>query len=643
MLTNPPDTIASAVPWKRPTDPSPKPRTGLRTLAVRAIPLFVALVTAGVFARGLGNDFVEWDDHANFLNNPDFRGLAWKNLRWMATTALLGQWIPLTWLTLGLDYSLWGMNPHGYHLTNLLFHTLGAFIFNFVAMRMLGTATSWRGPWLHVSGGAAALFFAIHPLRAESVAWATERRDVLSGVWFLLTVLTYLKGHDAEARRRRWLAVSVGCFLLAVLSKSMVVTLPAILLLLDIYPLRRLDTSPRAWFRRRTWPLWLEKLPYLALAAVGIGMAFWAQRVNAYLTPLAKLSITDRLVVVVHSLWFYLASTVMPLGLIPVYELPAHINPLDRRFVVSAFGVALLATGFVLLRRRWPAGLAVGASYAIMLSPISGIFHNGHQLVHDRYSYLPCLGWALLFGAGLGAILQAATRGTLRPALARLTVGATILVLTGHAGMTIHQVGVWRDTDSLWRFALESDQTCAICHNNLGAHLVRQGRPDLALAEFQQSVALRPDRVQTNGNVGLAYLRTNRPVEASQHFLKVLELNPRDLDNRSNLGVALLHQGRTDEAVAQLQKALDQDPNHFGANLNMGMTLIQARRAAEALPYLERALRLKPNVSLVRITLVRAWLALGRRDLAAEHYEALRKLDETVARQVAPFLIAESW
>jgi Tfp pilus assembly protein PilF len=614
----------------------------IRRLGPHGIPLLVGLLTAAVFARGLGNDFVEWDDHANFVDNQDFRGLAWKNLRWMFTTALMGQWIPFTWMTLGLDYVLWGMNPLGYHLTNLLVHSLGAIAFCFVAIRLLGAATGWSGPLLVVSGSLAALFFAIHPLRAESVAWATERRDVLSGLWLLLTVLTYVKAADGTARRRPWLAASVACFGLAVLSKSMVVTLPAILVLLDVYPLRRLTGSPRTWLtERRFRTLWLEKLPYLGLAALGIGMAFWAQRVNAFLTPLEKLSLVDRLVIVVHSLWFYLATTVLPLGLVPVYELPARIDVLESRFLVSVVGVTALTAAFVLLRRRWPAGLTVWAAYAIMLSPVSGIFHNGHQLVHDRYSYLPCLGWALLFGAGVGAVLQAGARRTVRPAMARLAVGVGGLVLVGYATITVHQVRVWRDTDSLWRFALESDPQCALCRNNLGVHLYRRGLTNLAMLEFQQSAALRPDRVRTRANIGLAYLRTNRPREAMQEFQKVLKQHPRDLDIRANLGVALLDQGQAKEAVRVLGDALGENPSHLGANVNMGVALVQVGRPDEALPYLQRAFELQPAVSQTRVGLIRAWLGLGRPDLAIEEYEALRKLDTAAARQAAPLLMAE--
>src|SRR5436189_5366354 len=206
------------------------------------VPVLIALVTFAAFLPTLQNQFVNWDDDDNFLGNPHYRGLAWTNLRWMWTTHL-GHYIPLTWMTLGLDYLLWGMNPLGYHLTSLLLHAANAVVFFFIVRRILTLALpapSERGHALTASAGVAALVFAIHPLRVESVAWVTERRDVLSGLFYLLTILMYLRACERGERRRGWYWLSVAAFVCALLSKSMVVNLPVVLLILDVYPLRRL-------------------------------------------------------------------------------------------------------------------------------------------------------------------------------------------------------------------------------------------------------------------------------------------------------------------------------------------------------------------------------------------------------------------
>ena len=240
------------------------------------VPVLIALVTFAAFLPALQNQFVSWDDDDNFMKNPDYRGLAWTHLRWMWTTHL-GHYIPLTWMTLGLDYLLWGMNPFGYHLTSLLLHAANAVIFFFIVRRILTRALpslSERGHALALSAGFAALVFAIHPLRVESVAWVTERRDVLSGFFYLLAILVYLRACEREERGRGW--YWLAAFVCALLSKSMVVNLPVVLLLLDVYPLRRLGGAigRRSESARRVY---VEKIPFVLLAVAASAIAVMAQ------------------------------------------------------------------------------------------------------------------------------------------------------------------------------------------------------------------------------------------------------------------------------------------------------------------------------------------------------------------------------
>src|SRR5213596_1562525 len=237
-------------------------------MGLMAGPCADSLVTFIAFLPTLRNQFVDWDDFKNFLDNPYYRGLAWTQLRWMWTTHL-GHYIPLTWMTFGLDYLLWGMNPLGYHLTNLLLHAANAVVFFFVVRRILTLALpspSEHGYALAVSSGVAALVFAIHPLRVESVAWVTERRDVLSGLFYLVAILLYLRACERGARGRGWYWLSVAVFGCALLSKSMVVNLPVVLLILDVYPLRRLGGA-LGWWSARARRVYVEKIPFVLLAA----------------------------------------------------------------------------------------------------------------------------------------------------------------------------------------------------------------------------------------------------------------------------------------------------------------------------------------------------------------------------------------
>src|SRR5438034_977960 len=260
------------------------------------VPVLIAVVTFAAFLPTLQNQFVNWDDPRNFLENPHYRGLGWTHLRWMWTTHL-GHYIPLTWMTLGLDYLLWGMNPVGYHLTSLLLHAANAVVFFFVGCRILTLALpapSERGHAL--TAGFAALVFAIHPLRVESVAWVTERRDVLSGLFYLLTILVYLRDCERGARGRGWCWVSVGLFACALLSKSMVVNLPIVLLILDVYPLRRLGGAI-GWWGEPARRVYVEKIPFVLLATAAAAIAVMAQLSVHAAASLAQLSVPGRVAV----------------------------------------------------------------------------------------------------------------------------------------------------------------------------------------------------------------------------------------------------------------------------------------------------------------------------------------------------------
>lgn len=531
-------------------------------------PLAVALITLAVFAPTLGNGFV-WDDRFNLVDNPHYRGLGWSALRWMLSTNWSrhpgwgGQWIPLTWLTLGLDYLAGGMRPLGYHLTNVALHAASAAVLFLVAARLLARALPRAGPGpVRLGAAAAALFFALHPLRVESVAWATERRDVLSGLLFLLTILTYLRACERDGGgRRRWLAASVAWYALALSAKAVVMSLPLVLLVLDAYPLGRL----RGRWRERV----VEKLPHVALAAAVAAIALEAVRFDSSLSPSAQYPLPARAAIALYSVAFYLAKTAFPIGLSPLHELPARVSPLSPPFLASALAVAAITAGAWLLRRRWPAGLAAWAAYLVMVAPMSGIVHAGFHLAADRYTYLPGLALALLVGGGVAAAAGAAATGALRPAYARLAAAAAAAWIAGLGLLTLGQIPAWADDETLWRWALEADPACAICHGNLGAALARERAFAPAIAHLERALALRPDYLGYERNLGLAFLDTGRPGDAVTHFRRALTGIPADPDLRDYLGIALLQTDRPAEAAEQFELALRLDPGHADARANL--------------------------------------------------------------------------
>src|SRR3989449_9637971 len=372
---------------------------------LRRLLVVSALAPLVVFAPSVGNAFVDWDDNLNFVTNPDYRGLGWSQLRWMLTATVTGHYIPVTWMTLGLVYVLWGMNPAGYHLTNLVLHALNTVLCALIAIRLLRLARPRTGETALWAGTmTAALFFSLHPLRAETVAWVTERRGLLSAFFSLVTALTYVRMAAAEgAPRRRWLAGSVGSYAMALASKAAGVPLPLGLLLMAVQPLGRLPARWRAWGAPEARAVWREKVPYALLAAVAAAVALAVNHARAISAPIESDPPSSRLAMLPYGVTFSAPRTLAPVGLSPLYEPPAHVGPPDPPFLARPVGLVLLTVALGLLRRRWPAGLALWIAYALLLVPVSGVFQAGHQLVADRYSYLSCLPWALLLGAAGGA------------------------------------------------------------------------------------------------------------------------------------------------------------------------------------------------------------------------------------------------
>ncbi|HEY7539522.1 MAG TPA: tetratricopeptide repeat protein [Methylomirabilota bacterium] len=509
----------------------------------------------------------------------------------------MGHWIPVTWLTFGVDHALWGMNAFGYHLTNIVLHAANAALFYLLARRLLRLGLTAAGAGaIELGAIVTALFFALHPLRVESVAWVTERRDGLSALFYLLTVLAYLKACAADGPpRRRWLLASLGTYALGLLSKSLIMSLPFVLLVLDVYPLRR---------ARGHWrPVLLEKLPYLLLALAAAVISVLVVIAKVGLTSSAAYPPTARVAMALYSLGFYLWKTLVPLLLSPMYELPARVEPASPRFLVPALFAVAVTIGLVLARRSWPAALAVWLVYGLTLAPVSGIVHNGPQLVADRYSYLSCLGIALLVGAAVAAVVSSATIG--RPVRAGVVL-VSFAWLAGLAVLTAQQLPVWADAEAVWQRGLEVDPDCAFCHGQTGALIGNRGDFATAIGHFARVVELRPGNVRHRGNLGLALLKAGRPVEAAAQFELILDREPTDAETRTRLGLALAQQGKLAEASREFERASRDDPRSAGALTQLGISLLALGRPAEAVPYLESAARLDPSSTIVRDALARA-------------------------------------
>jgi cytochrome c-type biogenesis protein CcmH/NrfG len=430
----------------------------------------------------------------------------------------------------------------------------------------------------------------------------------------------------------RWRACSLAFFGAGLLSKASVMTLPAVLVLLDVYPLRR---GAFAWRR-----LVGEKVGYWALALAGAIGALVALRLSGLrITPYAAYGPGARAAMVAYSFWFYPSTWVWPVRLAPMYQLPVRLDPLAPKFLLPVLGLAVVTALLVLLRKRWPGGLAAWVFSAVMLLPISGVVHAGFQLAHDRYSYLSGLGFALLAGAAITWVLRAvAVQRVSRPVAAGALAAATLVIAALGVG-SWQQTRVWRDSETLWRWGLETDPICAICANNLAvlfihtdnAGLLREGerlaRHALSLnpafdssyntlgailaqrhedreaeAAFRQAMRLAPDRIDASVNLGFLYARGGRYAEALPLLRAGFAKAPEQPGLRTNLALTLRHHGieqaragRLPEAEVLFREALGLTPDDPEIHRDLGLALWEQGRPDAARPHLERAVALRPQ------------------------------------------------
>jgi len=523
-----------------PLAPAARPRPALQAA-------LVAGLTFAAFLPALSGRFVNWDDDTNFLDNPHYRGLGVEQLKWMFTD-FFGHYMPLTWLTLGLDYSVWGMNPFGYHLTSLLLHAANAVLFFLFLHGLLRRVRPDEDPrrlgWAATAG---ALLFSIHPLRVESVAWITERRDVTSLFFFLLTLLAYLRLADqapGTAPHRKWLALASLAFAASLFSKATGFTLPAVLLLLDAWPLRRLGPG-------RTSAVLKEKIPFALLMGVAVLLTLRAQKEAGALYTMESYPLAKSLGMPGYRVSFYVAKSLLPLSLSPLYSnSPAGLLP-----QILGWAFVLGVTGLVLLRRAaMPAATVAWLSFGILISPISGIIQGGvHFSAGDRYTYLPCLPFAALAAGGL---LAAARRAPFRE-----LAGGTLAVLLTLGVLTWRQTYVWRDSISLWNHVLALDPGAWLPYNNRGTAKYELGDVDGAIRDYQASIAARQDWEKPWNNLGVARAGRGDPAGAVAAFTRSLEIQPEQTNAYGYRALSRLKTGDFRGAKADLDEALRRSPS----------------------------------------------------------------------------------
>jgi tetratricopeptide (TPR) repeat protein len=598
--------------------------------AVSGVCIFLAVVIWVVFGQTLGHEFVNYDDELYVYENPVVqKGLTWEGFRWALTYGKIGHWHPLTWFSHMLDCQLYGMQAGGHHLTNLLLHGAAAVLLFLVLRRMTGFL--WRSAFV-------AAVFAIHPLKVESVAWVAERKDVLSAVFFMLTLWAYRRYAQGRPRvesressaRSGSLALDLRLstfdyclvllfFALGLLSKNMLVTMPFVLLLLDYWPLGRLSSfTPQVLLR-----LVAEKIPLFVLT---VGSCVATALVPEKLTA-ERLSFGLRLENAVVSYVTYLWQMIHPSGLACLYPNPTNYLPLWQ--VAGAVGLLLAISGAVWAFRQTHPCLVVGWFWYLgMMIPVIGIVQISYYAHADRYTYLPQIGLYLLL-TWTAADLCAGWRHR-----RWMLGGLATVILVALIFCARTQTSYWRNGESLWIHTLACTSDNVIAHNNLGNVFLQQGRLDEAIAHFQKALEINPDYEKAHYNLGTAFLQQGRLDEAIMHFQKALEIKPDYVEAHNNLGLAFLQQGRMDEAIAHYQKALEIKPDYAEIQNNLAWVLATCPQASlrngrKAVELAQRANQLTgdKNPLLLR-TLATAYAEAGRFSEAVETAQRALQLAE---------------
>ena len=482
-----------------------------------------------------------------------------------------------------------------------------------------------------LAAGLAVALFAVHPLRTEVVAWASCQPYLPCALFSMLAVLAYLRAFpDGQTPRWRWLLATFALFVAALLSKAVAVTLPAVLLILDVYPLRRLGGGPGRWLGPSVRRVWWEKVPFGVLSLVFMRLAIVGRAEDIHLVTNKQPGIAARLCQSCFGIWFYLIKTVLPTNITAFYPVPERVVWFESPFLSCILGTLGVSVALFLLRRRWPGLLAVWLSYLVILAPNLGLIRIGPQIAADRYTYISMIGGVVLVAAGLSRVsLARPDRGF---AAAGLTA-ASLAALLGLILLTQAQCRTWRTAETLWTHVLNhGGSRCDVAHNNLGVSLRTQGRSDKARAHFEAALRLNPDYPEAHCNLGLILVGRGRSDEARAHLEEALRLKPNLANAHKDLGIMLNVQGRLNEARAQFEEAVRINPNHLAAHDQLGLLLLRQGRIDQARTHFNQALRLDPSDPDANFNLGVLLLRQGRIDEARAQFDATLRINPSFAR-----------
>jgi tetratricopeptide (TPR) repeat protein len=624
--------------FQRITNATPAPAEAIVPTAVssrRIIWLLAAglgLVTLVLYWPAVHNGFVNFDDNIYVTTNSHVQnGLTIDSIKWAFTSVVGGNWHPVTMMSHMLDCQLYGLKPWGHHLSSVLLHAANTVLLFLLLCKLTGA--TWRSAWV-------AAFFGWHPVHVESVAWVAERKDVLCAFFWMLALWFYVKRNESflprdpratspstpHAARYYWLVLL--SFALCLMSKPMGVTLPCVLLLLDWWPLGRFKTVG-------AWLLIREKISFFALSAAVSVVTMVMQEQEGAMTTLQNLSPGLRIENTVVSYCRYLGELFWPVKLAIFYPHRGYW-PLNQLLLAIIF-LTGLSLFFWAQRKQHPFLIAGWLWFVGTLVPVIGLVQVGFQAMADRYTYIPSVGVLLLLVWGAFALARQRRQWLAGLSVAGLTAAAYCLALTQH------QLGYWRDSETLFRHDLEVTDNNPIARNNLGDALLNLNQTNAAISEFQEALRLMPDDASIQYNLGVALTMKGQDDAAARYFQAAIRLKPNYAEPHSFLGLALNKKGQTNAAISEFEAAIRIDPDNSEAHNYLGNLLALKGQTDEAISQFQKTLRLKPNYADAHYNLANALLIQGQTNMAIEQFqETVRfKPDDADARYLLGNLLAK--
>ena len=620
--------------------------------------LLPVVLTFVAYLPSLGNEFV-WDDVHSIKDNPNLQGFSSENFRWILTSFLDGNWMPLTRFTFALDYLWGGAGPKAYHFTNMILHCLNTALVYFLVLKLFRICPDSDKEGdpereLRIRKGSAllsAIFFGLHPTRVESVAWAFERSNLLCFLFYFTAISVYFDFAQGLGSKPREYFLCLFLFAMALLSKPLSVTLPVVLILFDYWPLKRFSPGLKKY--------WLEKATFVAMAVISSFVAFTSQNDAGAVAALSEMSLRERILNAFHSVVFYLWKLILPLNLSAFYPVTRELGkftPANILAIILVLGVSVLC----LIRLGKDPKLAVAwAFFLVTLSPVLGIVQVGSQAAADRYLYLPATALMILASSYI-------TRGIVRRDWPLLPL-ATLLSIV-YLFVSIYQIGFWKNAVTLWERVVEiSPGLSGMAYSNLGMAYQEKGMTEEALAAYDQAIAIGPVKAATREEKGTLLVQKGQFEKAAEEFKAALALDPRRTRSQRGLFVAYQQLGRTEDAlkaaedavktdpsvaenytclgasyfklgqygpaIENFRKAVSLDPQNLSYWANLASTYVSAKKYWEAIQAYQSAIALNNRDAGLYRDLAKPYEKLGKSDLARQ---CIQKADSLAAAQAAP-------